>query len=233
LKGCWRAILWEKLQNAGVTNTAFVGTLPGQGCGFYYDGANDGHGGYLATGIANNNQLPGWLAYSKPDIVMMELGTNDVWNNITTSTILAAFSTLVDQMRAQKPTMRILVAQITPMNPSNCANCAQGVINLNNAIPAWAASKSTAGSPITVVDCWTGYNDATDTVDGVHPNSSGNTKLANAWFTPLKNAITAAGGTPATTTALGGGPTTTSSHSVSTSSTGGSGTSPKWGQCGK
>jgi len=24
------------LQNAGVTNTAFVGTLPAQGCGFYY-----------------------------------------------------------------------------------------------------------------------------------------------------------------------------------------------------
>lgn len=126
------------LQNAGVTNTAFVGTLPAQGCGFYYDGANDGHAGYLATGIANNDQLPGWLAISQPDIVMMELGTNDVWNNIATPTILAAFSTLVDQTRAQKPKMRILVAQITPMSPTNCATCAQGLINLNNAIPPWA-----------------------------------------------------------------------------------------------
>jgi hypothetical protein len=100
--------------------------------------------------------------------------------------------------------MRILVAQITPMNPSNCPTCTQGVINLNNAIPAWAASKATSASSITVVDCWTGYNDATDTVDGVHPNSSGDTKLANAWLTPLKNAnIAASGGTPATTTTAG------------------------------
>jgi hypothetical protein len=98
------------LQNAGVTNTAFVGTLPAQGCDFYYDGVNDGHAGYLATGIANNDQLPGWLAISQPDIVMMELGTNDVWNNIATPTILATFSTLVDQMRAKKPSMRLLVA---------------------------------------------------------------------------------------------------------------------------
>src|SRR5277367_4183248 len=96
-------------QNAGVANTAFVGTLPAQGYGFYYDGVNDGHAGYLATGIANNDQLPGWLAISQPDIVIMELGTNDVWNNVATSAILVALSTLVDQMRAQKPTMRILV----------------------------------------------------------------------------------------------------------------------------
>ncbi len=169
----------------------------------------------------------------------MELGTNDVWNNIATSTILAAFSTLVDQMRVQKPTMRILVAQITPMNPTNCATCAQGVINLNNAIPAWAASKTTSASPITIVDCWTGYNDATDTVDGVHPNSSGNTKLANAWFNPLKNAIIAAsGGSPATSTAptkttSGSGGTTTSSSKAATSSASTGGTSPVWGQCGK
>src|SRR4051794_17381045 len=58
--GCWRALLWRHLQNTGYTNTDFVGTLPAPGCGFSYDGENEGHGGYLATGIANNNQLPGW-----------------------------------------------------------------------------------------------------------------------------------------------------------------------------
>lgn len=77
-KGCWRALLWQKLQAANVKNTDFVGTLSPDGCGFTYDGEHDGHGGYLATGIANANQLPGWLAVSQPDIVMMELGTNDV-----------------------------------------------------------------------------------------------------------------------------------------------------------
>jgi hypothetical protein len=167
-QGCWRALLWQKLQAAGVTNTYFVGTLAPQGCGFTYDGENNGYCVYLATGIVSANQLPGWLAISQPDIVMMELGTNNVWSHLATATIIAAFSTLVDQMRAQKATMRILVAQITPMNPSGCTDCAHGVIDLHKAIVAWAPTKSTSASPITVVDCWTGYSTTTDTGDGVN-----------------------------------------------------------------
>lgn len=110
LQGCWRALLWRKLQTAGITNTDFVGTLPAQGCGFTYDGENEGHGGFLAVNIAQQNQLPGWLSQTKPDIVMMHLGTNDVWNNKSPTEILAAFDTLVKQMRASKSTMKILVS---------------------------------------------------------------------------------------------------------------------------
>ena len=172
--GCWRALLWNQLQSAGYTNVDFVGTLPPPGCGVGYDGDNEGHGGYLATNIANQNQLPGWLSATHPDIVMMHLGTNDVWSNIAPATILTAFGKLVDQMRASNPTMKILVAQILPMNPSNCSACGQRVVALNAAIPAWASSKSTAQSPITVVDQWTGFTTSTDTGDGVHPNDSGN-----------------------------------------------------------
>lgn len=104
-KGCWR-----KLQDAKITNTDFVGTLPAQGCGFAYDGENEGHGGYLATGIVSNKQLPGWLSKTGPDVVMMHLGTNDVWNNKSPDEILAAFSTLVGQMRDSKKAMKILVS---------------------------------------------------------------------------------------------------------------------------
>ena len=183
--GCWRALLWNNLQNTGYTNINFVGTQPPQGCGIPYDGDNEGHGGALATNIVSLNELPGWLSATNPDIVLMHLGTNDVWNNIATNTILAAYSTLVDQMRANNPRMKILVAQIIPMNPSGCSYCAQGVIALDAAIPAWASSKSTAQSPIIVVDQWTGFNDSTDTVDGVHPNDSGNQKIAARWYPPL------------------------------------------------
>lgn len=94
-----------------MTNTKFVGTLPAQGCGFTYDGANEGHGGILATGIVSNKQLPGWLSQSRPDVVMMHLGTNDVWNNRSPEEITVAFGTMVDQMRSSKPSMMILVSQ--------------------------------------------------------------------------------------------------------------------------
>ncbi|CUA77113.1 hypothetical protein RSOLAG22IIIB_06503 [Rhizoctonia solani] len=106
--GCWRALLWTQLTNAGKTNIDMVGTLPAQGCGIPYDGDNEGHGGYLATGIANQNLLPAWLSATTPDVVAMTLGTNDVWSSIAPATILESFSKLVDQMRASKPTMKIL-----------------------------------------------------------------------------------------------------------------------------
>ncbi|GLH96479.1 cellulose binding domain-containing protein [Phytohabitans aurantiacus] len=209
--GCWRALLWNQLQNAGHTNIDFVGTLPPQGCGVAHDGDNEGHGGFLATNIANQNQLPGWLNATHPDIVIMHLGTNDVWSNIAPATILAAFGKLVDQMRASNPSMKILVAKIIPLNPSSCSACGQRAVTFNNAIPTWAASKSTAASPVTVVDQWTGFNTATDTGDGVHPNNSGNQKIAAKWFPPLAQALSGVTPTtpPATTPPVTTPPATT------------------------
>ncbi|CAE7231779.1 unnamed protein product [Rhizoctonia solani] len=187
--GCWRALLWTQLTNAGKTNIDMVGTLPAQGCGIPYDGDNEGHGGYLATGIANQNLLPAWLSATTPDVVAMTLGTNDVWSSIAPATILEAFSKLVDQMRASKPTMKILVAQILPMNPSGCTDCNQRVIAFNSAIPAWAQNKSTSASPITVVNLYNGFNTTTDTYDGVHPNENGNAKIAASYYQPVYNVV--------------------------------------------
>lgn len=110
MQGCWRATLYNNLRNSGFTNIDMVGTLPTQGCGVSYDGDNEGHGGFLGTNIANQNQLVGWLSSTRPDIVIMHLGTNDVWNNIAAGTITTAFSKLVDQMRASNPNMKILVS---------------------------------------------------------------------------------------------------------------------------
>lgn len=209
--GCWRAILWNRLQSAGYTNIDFVGTLNNAGeCGVSFDGDNEGHGGYLATNIASQNQLPAWLSTTNPDIVLIQLGTNDVWNNIPPATILAAFSTLIDQMRANNPNVRVIVAQILPMNPTGCSDCPQRVINFNAAIPAWAAAKSTSQSPVTVVDLWTGFDVAADTSDGVHPNgTTGFPKVANSWY-PAVSALLS--GVPTSTPSFTpGGPTLTPS----------------------
>jgi lysophospholipase L1-like esterase len=198
--GCWRAMLWHQLQTAGYTDIDFVGGVPDGGCnyGYAYDGDNEGHGGYAATGIADQNQLPPWLDAARPDIVLMHLGTNDMWGGtISTATILAAYTKLVGQMRASNPAMRIVVAQIIPMNPPSCTTCAAGVVALDNAIPGWAAGLRTAQSPIVVVDQWTGFDTVADTVgDGVHPNDAGFQKMANRWYPGLAPLLTGATGSP-------------------------------------
>jgi len=75
----------------------------------------------------------------------MMLGTNDVWAHLSTDSILAAFTTLVRQMRAQNPKMVIIAAKLLPMYPSGCTDCNNGVVALNNAIPGWAAGSKFSG----------------------------------------------------------------------------------------
>ncbi|CAL9380356.1 hypothetical protein SUDANB176_01048 [Streptomyces sp. enrichment culture] len=183
--GCWRAVLWNRLLDAGHTDVDFVGTLREQGCALAHDGDNEGHGGELVTHVADRDLLPGRLAATRPDIVVMHFGTNDVWSNVSPDRILAAYTKLVAQMRASNPDMRVLVARIIPMNPATCAACAQRVVDLNARIPAWAEATSTTRSPVTVVDQWTGFDTATDTYDGVHPNAAGDGKIAARWFPAL------------------------------------------------
>ncbi|WP_030147145.1 MULTISPECIES: GDSL-type esterase/lipase family protein [unclassified Streptomyces] len=183
--GCWRAVLWNRLVNSGYRDVDFVGTLPPQGCGQAHDGDNEGHGGELVTNVADRNLLPARLAATHPDIVVMHFGTNDVWSSVAPDRILAAYTKLVTQMRASNPDMRILVAQLIPMNPSSCAACAQRVVDLNARIPDWARATGTERSPITVVDQWTGFSTTTDTYDGVHPDASGDDRIAARWYPAL------------------------------------------------
>ncbi|MEW2174825.1 GDSL-type esterase/lipase family protein [Streptomyces sp. NPDC005406] len=188
--GCWRSMLWDQLQKAGYTDIDFVGTLNAQSCALTHDADNEGHGGFLATTTADQNLLPGWLATTAPDIVVMHFGTNDVWSSIAPDTILAAYTKLVGQMRAANPAMKVLVAQLIPINPSSCAECAARTVAFNERIPAWAAGITTAQSPVTVVDQWTGFDTASDTYDGVHPNAAGDAKMAARWFPALSALLT-------------------------------------------
>ncbi|WP_182883557.1 cellulose binding domain-containing protein [Microbispora sp. H10949] len=213
--GCWRALLWNRLQSNGFTNIDMVGTLPPQGCSVAYDGDNEGHGGALVTNVADQNQLPGWLSATRPDIVLMHFGTNDVWSNKPTATVLAAYGKLVDQMRASNPNMRVLVAKIIPMNPGTCPECGQRVVDLNNAIPGWAAAKTAAASPIQVVDQWAGFSTSADTYDGVHPNASGDQKMADRWYPAL--AALLGGGQPSPSASPSRSPSPSPSPSASPS----------------
>ena len=189
--GCWRALLWNQLRTAGYSNIDFVGSASdGGSCnyGFSYDADHEGHGGFSAVGIADNNQLPPWLNAARPDVVVMHLGTNDLWGGWQSmDTILAAFTKLVGQMRANNPSMRIVVSQIIPHH--GCDTCPADTVTLNNRIPGWAAGLTTAQSPIVIVDQWTGFDAATDTGDGVHPNDSGFRRMADRFQPALARVL--------------------------------------------
>ncbi len=207
---CFRAQLWQMLTQSGRTQFQFIGSRNGDpGCGVSgYDRDNEGHGGYIVTDIlkaagtgvrpggadssdpfmADARDLATWFDGRPADIVLMHLGTNDVWNNFTPTNILNAYTAILNKLRAVNPNVRVLVAQIIPLQPSSgCNDCPTRAQTLNAQIPTWAAANSTAASPISVVDQYTGFNPATgqDTSDGVHPNAAGSVKIAAKWFNAL------------------------------------------------
>jgi lysophospholipase L1-like esterase len=179
---CYRARLAEMLDASHPGDYDFVGTQNGdKGCGYTYDMAHEGHGGYLIT--QHTGEFTGWASASPADVVLLHFATNDVWNAVSTENILAAYGQAVDAFRAQNENVTILVAKLIPLEPDGCGHC--NVATLNDAIPAWAESKASATSPIIVVDQFTGYSAGADSDDKVHPNDAGSDKMATHWATAL------------------------------------------------
>ena len=199
---CYPQLLSKELISKGHTNFTFIGmNLNNQSCG---SGApslmTEGHGGYDVTYLVTNSppqsghgtlaELQRWAA-EKPDVVLMQYGTNDVWSGDSLSSILSAYSFVVDQFRSQNPSVIFFIAQITPMHPSGCSACESNVEGLNSMIPSWAAGKTSTASPIYVVDVWAALPQASYlpnsqyTSDGVHPNAAGAQLVADTWYAAL------------------------------------------------
>ena len=60
------------------------------------------------------------------------------------------------------------------------------IATLNSRIPTWAAGLSTTQSPIRVVDQHSGFNARADMIDGLHPNASGEEKMAQRWLDAVR-----------------------------------------------
>ncbi|RYP70706.1 hypothetical protein DL771_005310 [Monosporascus sp. 5C6A] len=184
---CWRSKLWQRLRTTEWSTVDWVGSgRTENNCGdTQYDRDNEGHSGFLAINIANQRQLVGWLQRNPADVITMHLGTNDINQGRSVNDITAAFTTLVRDMRASNPRMKIIVAQIIPIAFGNANTQIQ---NLNRAIVPWAQGLNTTESPIWVVDQYTGFG-TSDLRDGVHPSNSGDEKMANVWYPAIIRAF--------------------------------------------
>jgi lysophospholipase L1-like esterase len=199
---CWRAELAKLLDKSHPKDYQYIGTIVNDffGCNYTYDKHNQGMGGYLVsstTGAMNTHaEAPTWAA-EKPDVVLLHFATNDAWNGFSPTKILPAYTYLVDEFRKQNPRVKFIVAQIIPLDPMDadggktCSQCPGAVKALNAALPDWAKMTTTAASPVTIVDQWTGYDAAVDNCapmrcDGVHPGPTGSVKMAAKWDEALE-----------------------------------------------
>lgn len=199
--GCYKKYLDEQLKDNQITSYEFVGE--------YTDDCGGGvkHSAVSCTTTAQYTQptfmvpncfegesFPGMstlMAEHNPDLVMLQLGVNDVWNgNAAIEPILANYKTLVDQARAHNPNVVVIVAQIHQVITENCANTASttNAEQLIKAVPGWASGVSTEQSPVLTADLWTN-SDAQEAEDCVHPDDAGARRMALNWFNVLKDIL--------------------------------------------
>jgi acyl-CoA thioesterase I len=104
--------------------------------------------------------------------VLIHLGTNNA--------SIEELGAIIDRLRAVNDVVVVLLAQIIPRRDELAR-----VRRLNALIPALAAQRSSARSPVLVVDQFTGFDMSTDLEDNAHPNDRGDRKMADRWYEAL------------------------------------------------
>jgi acyl-CoA thioesterase I len=181
----YRRSLWFKLREAGYdvnfvgsTRSNYLGNAPNPD----FDQDHEGHWGWEADEVLA--QIDGWTEQAKPEIVLIHLGTNDILRGQSFESTIAELRSLIQTMRKRNPNLKILLAQLIPSQGSETLTQ-----QFNQQIFVLARSLNSKDSPVILVDQFTGFNVSRDTYDGLHPNESGEQKMANRWFQTLQTVL--------------------------------------------
>lgn len=200
----YRYPLWKKLIDADV-NFEFVGSHTENNGGTpsfdphkgqTFSNRNEGHWGWTTDEILNGKDGKGnlsqWLQGYSPDIVLMHLGTNDMFRNQSIDETITEIETVINTIAEKSPGVTILIAKLIPAYDQKVGTtAAQNIESLNQRIEQLVNEQSSTGPPIILVDQNSGFNatEGADTYDGIHPNSSGMEKMAQRWFEAIMDEI--------------------------------------------
>ena len=180
----YRRPLWHRLKNAGYA-VDFVGSQRnnhnGPPANPDFDLDHEGHSGWRADQLLAG--VGSWASTYRPDVVLMHAGSNDMLQSQSVSSTLEELSQIIDRIRAANPYVTILLAKIIPASEWN--GRVARIQAFNDAIPGLVTRKHTTQSPVILVDQSAGFYPASDTFDGVHPNVSGENKMAARWYDAL------------------------------------------------
>ena len=198
--GCYKKFLLQDLKDNGYSSFEFVGEYTDDcGGGVMHSAVSCStadqytQASFTVPNCTNKTYLglASLAAKHKPDLLMIQLGVNDLWGNRSVATILGSYAKLVEQARAQNPKIVLVLAQIQKIKP-DCSNDAVYALteSLVKAVPAWAAKQNQATSPVYVADLWTNSDfSKAETLDCVHPNDVGAQRMGHNWYSALQGIL--------------------------------------------
>ncbi|MET7420248.1 SGNH/GDSL hydrolase family protein [Dactylosporangium sp. NPDC005555] len=174
----YRELLRRHLaDDAGVA----VDMVGSQRSGTAADNDNEGHSGYRVDAVAAGADA--WIAAAKPDVVLLNAGTNDMLQNYDLPNAPARLSALIDQILRAAPAATVVVSTLVP-NPDPTVQAR--VRQYNGQIPGIVQAKATAGKKVRLADFAGNLTLADIGTDGIHPTDGGYAKLADVWFSALQ-----------------------------------------------
>jgi lysophospholipase L1-like esterase len=142
------------------------------------DNDNEGHPGYRIDQVAAGTDA--WLASAKPDVVLLNAGTNDTIQNYDLPNAPARLQALLRQITTDLPAVAVVVSTLVP---SKDATTNARVQAFNAQLPAVVRA---VGGSVSLVDLNATLTTADIGADGIHPTDAGYVKLANLWYSALQ-----------------------------------------------
>ena len=125
--------------------------------------------------------IASWMSQHRPDVVLLHIGTNDMRFGVNANVVANNIAAIIDIMRSFVPSVKIVLAQLIPAGDAP----AGAIEQLTSLIPGVASQKNSAQSPVVVVNQYSGFSLAVDSDDNIHPNDSGERKMADRWYAEL------------------------------------------------
>lgn len=166
----YRSFLWNQLAAGGYAPD-FVGS--GRG-GTMSDPDNEGHSGWRIdqiSGIADSV-----LARYRPNVVTLEIGTNDLNGNYQIPTAPDRLRALIDRITRAVPDATVLVGTVI-VSTSGTAEANRPAFNAK--LPGIVQAQQAAGKHVRLVDM--SALTPADLADSLHPNDNGFRKMADAF----------------------------------------------------
>jgi len=181
----YRKAMWEKLKNVG-WNGDFIGHFTTNHNGDF-DQDHDAKIGGLVSDLFSVVSSS-WPTGNPPDVVLLYIGTNDLFQSIPVATVIDDVRNLIDMLRVSNPNIIIFIAELFPISQEDWWMPSKNIyVEYNQQIVKLARENTTPTSPIISVDQFTGFDETTDLLsDNIHPNSNGEEKIAQKWFEALQ-----------------------------------------------
>ncbi|MEO0754342.1 MAG: cellulase family glycosylhydrolase, partial [Pseudomonadota bacterium] len=186
--GGYRLPLWQSLTEELGIWVDYVGSSTENGAPQLLDSDHNGIGGVRANDVANN-RIDGIIADNPHDIALVMLGTNDALASNPTSQTIDALRSIVTDLHAANPGVKILLATLPP---SRVQTASDRLAEVSDGVRALVTELS-GSIDISLVE-FSGV-DTANYYDNVHPDEVGSAAFADLWLAGLLEAADISAGT--------------------------------------